>query len=77
MTATIKTKNSFEVLAEPKPEFQKNTFLFGKYSGRLVKEVFEEDPAYCQWLVDNLDCSKSKHKTYVINSIEYYMKQQK
>jgi exodeoxyribonuclease X len=31
------------------------TFTFGKYRGKAVSEVAENDPGYLRWLFNNLD----------------------
>lgn len=48
---------------EEKP-YSPGVFNFGKYKNRKIEEIFEEDKAYCQWYVANVDDS-SKHKVYV------------
>ena len=32
-----------------------STFTFGKYRGKPVSEVAENDPGYLRWLFNNLD----------------------
>jgi DNA polymerase-3 subunit epsilon len=34
-------------------EKQQEVFNFGKYKGRLVKEVLKKDPSYYDWMVQN------------------------
>ncbi|MFC2137746.1 exonuclease domain-containing protein [Bacteroidota bacterium] len=34
-------------------EDDKETFNFGKYKGKTVEEVFEKDPAYYNWMMNN------------------------
>lgn len=31
-----------------------DAFTFGKYKGRLIKEVIEQDPSYVVWAADNV-----------------------
>jgi len=34
-------------------EKEEETFNFGKYKGKIVEEVFEKDPAYYSWIMNN------------------------
>ena len=35
------------------------TLYFGKYKGQNVVNVFEEDPAYIEWVYDNMELNGS------------------
>lgn len=35
-----------------------NTFTFGKYKGRSIMSVLNENPAYVEWCVNNIKCFK-------------------
>ena len=48
------------------------TIQFGKFKGELIVDVWNKDPRYCNWLIDNINPEDSKHKTFVINSLTYY-----
>ena len=34
-------------------------FPFGRYKGKRVRDVIEQDPAYCRWMLDNVRLSGS------------------
>ena len=36
-------------------------FTFGKYKGTSVYTVFEDDPMYCCWCLDNITDFSSRH----------------
>lgn len=39
------------------------TFKFGKYKGRVISEVFEEDMRYINWMMDNMDLDSDMQYT--------------
>lgn len=36
------------------PKHFNNTMPFGKYKGKLIGDIIQEDPSYLQWCCDNL-----------------------
>lgn len=50
-----KTKNG-----EPAQSRGRLTFSFGKYRGRLVADILEENPGYVQWAVREVDGFRAK-----------------
>jgi len=38
-----------------KPYGWHNRFLFGKYYGKTVSEIWQDDPHYLLWVIDNVD----------------------
>lgn len=53
----------------PNAIFVKGIFQFGRHSGKLIEEVFEEDPNYCKWYLKNINPTESKHKAYVVDKL--------
>jgi len=39
------------------------TFKFGKYKGRVISEVFDEDMRYINWMLDNMDLDSDMQYT--------------
>jgi uncharacterized protein (DUF3820 family) len=36
-------------------EDEDKCFAFGKYRGRLLSEILQEDPAYLRWMMEEMD----------------------
>lgn len=43
-------------------------FLFGKYKGKLVSEVYEENSEYLEWLLENCDLQGG-----LLKAVEYHL----
>jgi len=43
-------------------------FLFGKYKGKLVSEVYEENSEYLEWLLENCDLHGD-----LLKAVEYHL----
>lgn len=43
-----------EISVLDKPEIKYSTLTFGKYSGRKLNELYDEDKQYCKWLYKNV-----------------------
>lgn len=35
-------------------------FVVGKYKGRLVGDIIEEDPGYIRWMVENVELTRDQ-----------------
>lgn len=67
-------KNRFDELSNVDFEALKGTIQFGKYKGQMLKDVWKSDRKYCMWMREHLDPRKSKHKSWICSSIDYYIK---
>jgi len=48
---------NFKMEFVPIKEGQDYILGFGKYKGRNIEDVYNEDPSYLQWVYDNMDLS--------------------
>tara|TARA_Y100000389_G_C17448766_1_gene513310 strand:- start:1189 stop:1974 length:786 start_codon:yes stop_codon:yes gene_type:complete len=61
-------KNRVDMAGKFKIDKERNTviFNFGKYSGKTIREVFDEDSSYFSWIVDK-SSMPTETKTYAKN----------
>lgn len=52
---------------------KKDYIYFGKYKGKTIDYIMENDVEYCKWVINFLPAT-SKHKSYVIKKLEGELK---
>ncbi|GAA3622756.1 hypothetical protein [Flavivirga jejuensis] len=67
----LKIYNKLYKDVEEKPQSNVETarFSFGKYKGQLVKEVWDNDKAYIDWLRENVEFDKYPNEEMALESL--------
>lgn len=47
-------------------------FHFGKYKGKIIRDIIELDLSYCIWCINNLKCNPFTNKQIALIETTYY-----